>query len=644
MRHTSVDVLIATDLRFPGGNNASVVEEVKAQRRAGYTTALMHLPSPVQRSQRPYAPRIRDLIERGIAHLVLNEAVKTRLLVIRHPTVLMPSPASLANVSAENVLIVANQVPVDDRAREPYYDVRRCTRVAEKLTGRTPEWAPIGPSVRSALQPYARDIKLRPHDWNNIIDVDAWRVERSGFVADPPVIGRHSRGDWSKWPDTKEAILAAYPVDGSYTVKILGGVEAPTEILGELPDSWVDLPFNSIPPQQYLKQIDFLVYYHHPGLIEAFGRTILEGLAAGAVAIVDPSFETIFGPACLYSPIQRVRHKLDQMHHDVEAFLQQSRRGVAYVEEHFSYQTHQHRISEIIGYPTGPQSTQDYTPITSKHGKEENTQILVDPYGVFDAWDELSEKTVVLVADPYRKRVPKSLPVETIPARIVTQSGLMARYLQARVEGLLRVFPSAEVTDVGGMLGETRLPAHGRKRGGLGGRMISQLRQNAPARFVTLASMAKQAPRRIRDKAIDILAPSGAAVFKPSAFPRLRTKGPGYALFVSTVDIEDAEAVCRLIAQRAAVSNAFTPALLAPSSWTDGANQRGIPVESLLTQDEVLYLGGDWDAYCRNRILEAIQVFQPISVNQMGENISEQTYRALDIAENMGLQRSEGKG
>ena len=54
-----VDVIMATDCRFPGGSTASVVEEIEAQHRAGYRTALMHLPSPVQRSRRPFAPRIK---------------------------------------------------------------------------------------------------------------------------------------------------------------------------------------------------------------------------------------------------------------------------------------------------------------------------------------------------------------------------------------------------------------------------------------------------------------------------------------------------------------------------------------------------------------------------------------------------------
>src|SRR5690625_5686380 len=113
-----MDIVIATDLRFPGGNNASVVEEIKAQNRAGYASGLLHLPSPVQRSQRPYAPRIRELIEAGEAQLILKETVKTRLLVIRHPTVVMNPDQELSRVEAESVLVVANQVRSEEHTSE----------------------------------------------------------------------------------------------------------------------------------------------------------------------------------------------------------------------------------------------------------------------------------------------------------------------------------------------------------------------------------------------------------------------------------------------------------------------------------------------------------------------------------------------
>ena len=48
------DVAIVSDLRYPGGNSSSLVEEIKAQAAAGYTTALVHLPAPHMRRRRSF--------------------------------------------------------------------------------------------------------------------------------------------------------------------------------------------------------------------------------------------------------------------------------------------------------------------------------------------------------------------------------------------------------------------------------------------------------------------------------------------------------------------------------------------------------------------------------------------------------------
>lgn len=669
-----VDVLIATDLRFPGGNNASVVEEITAHGRAGYTTALLHLPSPVQRSERDFAPRIRSLIEEGDARLVLGGSVRARLLVVRHPTVLMELAADLPKIDVDHVVIVANQVPVDDRARSPYYNVVSCDHAATALTGKRAHWAPIGPQVRATLVPFAGDIALREANWNNIIDVDSWYVRRSGFLAEPPVIGRHSRGDWSKWPADRDTITSIYPVDGSYTVKILGGTEAPAEVLGGLPAAWIDLPFNSLPPRQFLSEIDFLVYYHHPGLIEAFGRTVLEGVAAGAVAVIDPRFEETFGPAAIYATPAQVRETLDRFRRDPGSFIGQSERGVAYVRENFSYDTHVERIRQLIGEPGADQEIVAAVAAPTKNAATstnlvESTRVIVDLLGEFDAWDQVTGPAIALTPDGVD--VPDQIAQETIPDYLAATPELIHRYVRARAAGLSRIFGDAAVLDVNGRVRGLAGRAHhdlirvdndresnaigrwalslrpdsgGGRRPNTMSRVAVMLRQEAPQWFLKLASAGKSAPRKMRRRIIDALAPAGAVLVKQGTIPRFVSPRQGFALFYAT-DGGDAEHVCRLIAERAAMSNSFAPALLAPANWATAAAIYRIPFETLLTESEVDALGGSWAEYRRMRIADSIEVFQPISAVSLGARGSlDNVITALDIAENLGSRRSEKEG
>src|SRR5690625_1466764 len=195
----AVDVLMATDLRFPGGTTASIVEEVTAQARAGYRTSLLHIPSPIQRPGVPFAPRIRSLLESGMADLVLEVQVHAKILVIGHPSVLASMAPWLPRGTADQVLIVVTQVHVDPRAHPPYYDVLANLRAARTFSNEEPVWAPIGPAVREALTRFAPSIPILGDDWTNILDADAWYTPRGRPLGDRPVIGRHTRGHWSKW-------------------------------------------------------------------------------------------------------------------------------------------------------------------------------------------------------------------------------------------------------------------------------------------------------------------------------------------------------------------------------------------------------------------------------------------------------------
>lgn len=342
---TEPEIVMATDFRFPGGTTASVVEELTAQHAEGRATSLLQLASPLLQRPRPFAGRIRELIASGSTALVPSgRLTHTRLLLIRHPSVLDQIPDRRPRIEAEQIVLVANQVPRDERT---YYDVARVQRNAIALFGRPPVWAPISPGVRAAIRAEA-DVAMTDDDWVNIIDLDT-ATARTGFVADRPVIGRHGREHWSKWPATSDDILAAYPDDPRYRVEVMGGAHAVGDVLGTIPANWTVHDFNAMPVPDFLSRIDFHVYQHHPGLVEAFGRVVLEGLAAGVVCFAPPSLEPIFGDAVTYGTPDQVRGFVDRLWADPHEYTQRSARGITFAMDRFSHQAHRRRIAALIG-------------------------------------------------------------------------------------------------------------------------------------------------------------------------------------------------------------------------------------------------------------------------------------------------------
>ncbi|MDT0202925.1 glycosyltransferase [Nocardioides sp. AE5] len=347
------DVLIASDLRFPGGTSHSIAEEVTAQARAGLRTGLIHLNGPLVRGLHPVNPKLRRAIESGEADLLVGQRrVRARVLVIRHPAVAQHALAQLPPLEVEQVIVVANAGPVDARGTV-IYDVATVTREVTERLGHVPKWTGIGPAVRKEIAPAVDPVQLLD-DWVNIIDVDAWAVERPEWTADRPVIGRHSRPHPQKWPRDVTTLRLAYPTDGSVTVRVLGGAEPAEDLLGTLPSSWTVLPFGAVGPREFLAGLDFFVYFHDPGLVEAFGRTILEAIASGAVAILPPHFEELFGPSAVYTTPDGVAATVAAFRADRARYDAQVETARQEIRARFGHEQHASRIRALLGQDATP--------------------------------------------------------------------------------------------------------------------------------------------------------------------------------------------------------------------------------------------------------------------------------------------------
>ncbi|WP_256838904.1 glycosyltransferase [Ornithinimicrobium faecis] len=357
-----VDVLLVSDLRFPGGTSHSIAAEIEALHGAGYRVGLVHLNGPLVARVGPVNPAIAGLVRAGAASLLIGSApVTARLVVFRHAGVLQAAADQLPPISAEHSVILANSGPQDARGKT-VYDVGLADRAARQALGLDPQWAPIGPLVRDEIKDVVPGGRLMETDWVNIIDVDAWAppAPREEWAGDRPVIGRHSRPSAQKWPRDAATLKAVYPVDGSWDVRVLGGADPIERPLRGVPKAWTVTEFGELSPQTFLQSLDFFVYYHDPQWVEAFGRTILEALAAGAVAVLPPHFRALFGEAAVYAEPAQVREVVEGLRANRPAYVAQRDRARALVRERFSYAAHVERVAALIGPPA--QTTQ--TPLT----------------------------------------------------------------------------------------------------------------------------------------------------------------------------------------------------------------------------------------------------------------------------------------
>ncbi|WP_291321247.1 glycosyltransferase, partial [Desulfonatronospira sp.] len=348
------DVVIASDFKLPGGTTSSNVEEIKAQKKFGLRTGLVQMNRYFLNLERTINPKIREQIDgKKVQFLVSGEEIYCDLLIIRHPPVLHDYQAYIPKIKAKNILVIVNQSPFREykNPESRVYDLQSCCKNLQRYFGHSGVWCPIGPAVRQSLlqEPdIEKMVTLSSTDWNNIINIDQWQSKRRNSKNSKPIIGRHSRDHYVKWPESKDELLAAYPENDQLEIHILGGAETPKNILGSIPKNWSVYPFNSIPPIDFLATIDVCVYFTHSDMVEAFGRTPLEAMAAGKPVILPEKFQSLFKDAAIYATPFQVQSIVMELYQNEEYYQKQSEKGKRFVRDHFGYSQHQHRLALYV--------------------------------------------------------------------------------------------------------------------------------------------------------------------------------------------------------------------------------------------------------------------------------------------------------
>lgn len=354
------DVVIASDFRLSGGSTISNLEEIKAQRAAGLRTAIVQLYRYDFDPERHLSDKLRELIDNDLVHLVVyGEKIRTQHLIVRYPPVLQYKQKFVPQIEADRVSVIINQPPMSDYGTHPVvrYDLAVASRNLRAISTAPAIWYPIGPLVRESIQQYHAAqlpaIELSDQHWFNIIDLDEWY--RGEHIPDShcPVIGRHSRDHVHKWPKSAEQLLQIYPDSSQYKVKVLGGADVVTELLGYKPEHWEIFGFGTMSVAEFLKTLDVFVYYAHEDWVESFGRVILEAMATGVPAILPPVFKPLFADAVLYAEPAEVAAVVQTLVQDLDYYQHRAEVARRFVTENFSYHAHISRL-KLVDARKGP--------------------------------------------------------------------------------------------------------------------------------------------------------------------------------------------------------------------------------------------------------------------------------------------------
>lgn len=348
------DVVFVGDWHTSGVRQATMLDEVRALCRANYRIAIMHLDSgkfTTQAVQTSLNDDIQKLINENVVDEVFyDDELHARLLMLRNPQTLQFISHEPSKHKVDMMMVIADVAPSERDGTDIRYLVDECHDNAEIAFGVTPTWVPKDREVRDSLEYYLTHPILAQVDMPNIIDLDEWWHKRLWYRSVTPVVGRHSQDTVREWPSKRSTLQELYPTDGRYDVRILGGANTASRVLGNRPpcDSWTVYETGELNTRNFLRTLDYFVFYQHPQVIEAFERPILEALASGTVVILPTGFEAIFGSAALYGDPEDVRDIIDHYHLDFSVYEAQRQLARSVLDLNFSYDAYQNWIDEIL--------------------------------------------------------------------------------------------------------------------------------------------------------------------------------------------------------------------------------------------------------------------------------------------------------
>jgi glycosyltransferase involved in cell wall biosynthesis len=124
-------------------------------------------------------------------------------------------------------------------------------------------------------------------------------------------------------------------------------VEKALAVIGAKPSNWFVYAFDSISPNEFLRDIDIFIHYTHEAYIEEFGRAVIEAMAAGRPVILPPVFRETFGDAALYVEPHEVWETARRLWQDETEYMARARAGREFVWRNCAFDQLDTRLEKL---------------------------------------------------------------------------------------------------------------------------------------------------------------------------------------------------------------------------------------------------------------------------------------------------------
>jgi FkbM family methyltransferase len=346
------DLVVVSDFNIQGGAFVSTYNYIYAALKLGKKVGVFHWRRYDLDMGKPLNSKIFELANNhNVDILVPGENMSAELVLVGYPAILKHKIDDAPNIDCKNLVVIVNQMASRlFSGGDVQYDPLIARGNLKTVFGKEGRWLPISPLVGRLMTKDTRYPTPSTENWYPMIDTEDWcsiPLKWRGNIRKRPVVGRHGRDHYTKWPTDCKTIEQAYGVSKEWDVRILGGADVPVKILGRRPNNWEILEFDAIDVRSFLKELDFFIHYTHDDYIEEFGRAVMEAMAVGIPVILPPKFKETFGDAALYAEPDEVADVIKTYWNSEELYMERTRIGRGFVCNNCSISNFEGRVERL---------------------------------------------------------------------------------------------------------------------------------------------------------------------------------------------------------------------------------------------------------------------------------------------------------
>ncbi|MGV2854618.1 glycosyltransferase family 2 protein [Glutamicibacter sp. AGC13] len=349
---SELDIVFAADWRVSHGWQRAAVDEVRFLVARGLHIGIMQMESPNSNARTSTKPnlQIQQLINNGtITQVTSDQEVKIANLIFHDPSIMQFPTSQESNLRVGKIIMAPFDLPSDNNGEVIRYLYDDCTRNTQNYFSANVEWSFLNNVSQVVGEAEDSGVSVLPGAWPLVLHLESWTGKNNSGISSPrkiPILGRSCQNIYSDWP-MKETIQQLWPTDDSAEVWILGDARGALRNLNDkyYADNWVSFREGEIRPVDYMRAIDFFVYFPSEDSDENLCREAFEAAATGKIVILPEQFRDAHGDTALYSTPEGVAQLLEYYWRSQESYQVQARNvrdaltrmfaGGDVLEEHF---------------------------------------------------------------------------------------------------------------------------------------------------------------------------------------------------------------------------------------------------------------------------------------------------------------------